>query len=128
MFSGQKFFIGWPNAMLFSKPGQTDLEQFFSANCLRTEDSGGVSKVIHDHLFLHNNLQTGIPKLLYSTRRSGLLTDTEAFSRTFQPASSRLVTFACKNCTKFVKSFRYTVLLRNLCFRENYRKAGCILF
>jgi hypothetical protein len=59
--------------MLFSKPGQTGLEQFFSANCLRIGDSGELSKVIHDHLFLHNNLQTGIPKLLYSTRLSGLL-------------------------------------------------------
>jgi hypothetical protein len=93
LYSGQKNFTGWPNALLFGKPGQTDLlEQFFSANCLGTGDSSGVSKVIHDHLFLHNNLQTGIPKLLYSTRRNGLHEDTEAFSRTSQPVSTRLET------------------------------------
>ena len=117
---------------------------FFLRTIYRTEDSGGVSKVIHDNLFLHSNLQTGIPKLLYSTRRSGLLQRHRSLFSYFpylpdQRLPTRFLRFEIS--TTFMRrillakiarssskvSVRYTALFRNLCFRENYREAGRFL-
>ena len=117
---------------------------FFSANCPGTGDSGGRSKVIHDHLFWRNNLLTGIPKLLYSTRRSGLLQRHRSLFSYFpylpdQRLPTRFLRFEIS--TTFMRrillakiarsqskvSVRYTALFRNLCFRENYREAGRFL-